>query len=239
MGATPADYDLDGDDDLYVTRWGRNAFAPQRGRGGASPRSLRSPKSMTIAGQSARHSPDYDRDGDLDLYVANYIEFELNGPPFYDKWCNHRGIKAACGPAGFNAERDVLFRNDGNGTFSDVSAAAGIDDPPRYGMQVAWGDLDADGDSRRVREPTTDTPTPYCATTGREKFADIGISSGAAFSGDGRSQAGMGVALGDGDGDGLCDIFVTQFLPGPQHVLREYRHRIFHRHQWPSRASRQ
>ena len=146
MGATPADYDLDGDDDLYVTRWGRNALLRNEGGGTLHRCRCASPTSDDNRWAIGAAFADYDLDGDLDLYVANYIAFELNGPPFYDKWCNHRGIKAACGPTGFKAERDVLFRNDGNGSFSDVSAAAGIDAPPRYGMQVAWGDLDADGD---------------------------------------------------------------------------------------------
>ena len=209
MGATPADYDLDGDDDLYVTRWGRNALLRNEGRGRFTDVAALAKVDDNRWGIGAAFA-DYDLDGDLDLYVANYIEFELNGPPFYDRWCNHRGIKAACGPAGFNAERDVLFRNDGNGSFSDVSMAAGIDDPPRYGMQVAWGDLDADGDLDAY--VTNDGhANSLLRNDGRGKFADIGISSGAAFSGDGRSQAGMGVALGDGDGDGWCDIFVTNF----------------------------
>ena len=209
MGAAPADYDLDGDDDLYVTRWGRNALLRNEGGGRFTDVAALAKVDDNRWGIGAAFA-DYDLDGDLDLYVANYIEFELNGPPFYDKWCNHRGIKAACGPAGFNAERDVLFRNDGNGSFSDVSMAAGIDDPPRYGMQVAWGDLDADGDLDAY--VTNDGhANSLLRNDGREKFTDIGISSGAAFSGDGRPQAGMGVALGDGDGDGWCDIFVTNF----------------------------
>ena len=209
MGATPADYDLDGDDDLYVTRWGRNALLRNEGGGRFTEVAALANVDDNRWAIGAAFA-DYDLDGDLDLYVANYIEFELNGPPFYDKWCNHRGIKTACGPAGFNAERDVLFRNDGNGTFSDVSATAGIDNPPRYGMQVAWGDLDADGDLDAY-VANDGHANSLLRNDGREKFAEIGISSGAAFSGDGRSQAGMGVALGDGDGDGLCDVFVTNF----------------------------
>ena len=209
MGAAPADYDLDGDDDLYVTRWGRNALLRNEGGGRFTDVATLAKVDDNRWGIGAAFA-DYDLDGDLDLYVANYIEFELNGPPFYDKWCNHKGIKAACGPAGFNAERDVLFRNDGNGSFSDVSAAAGIDDPPRYGMQVAWGDLDADGDLDAY-VANDGHANSLLRNDGREQFTDIGISSGSAFSGDGRPQAGMGVALGDGDGDGWCDIFVTNF----------------------------
>ena len=209
MGAAPADYDLDGDDDLYVARWGRNALLRNEGGGRFTDVAALAKVDDDRWGIGAAFA-DYDLDGDLDLYVANYIKFELNGPPFYDKWCNHRGIKAACGPAGFKAERDVLFRNDGNGRFSDVSVAAGIDDPPRYGMQVAWGDLDADGDLDAYA--TNDGhANSLLRNDGREKFAEIGVSSGSAFSGDGRAQAGMGVALGDGDGDGWCDIFVTNF----------------------------
>lgn len=209
MGAAPGDYDLDGDDDLYVTRWGRNALLRNDGRGHFTDVAALANVDDDRWGIGAAFA-DYDLDGDLDLYVANYIAFELNGPPFYDKWCNHRGIKAACGPAGFKAEKDVLFRNDGNGRFSDVSAAAGVDAPPRYGMQVAWGDLDADGDLDAYA--TNDGhANSLLRNDGRGQFAEIGIASGAAFSGDGRPQAGMGVALGDGDGDGLCDIFVTNF----------------------------
>ena len=194
MGTAVADYDLDGDDDLYITRWGANALLRNDGEGRFADVAERAGVDDGRWGIGAAFA-DYDLDGDLDLYVANYVHFELGGPPFFDRWCTHRGIRAACGPAGFEAERDVLYRNDGDGEFTDVSASTGIDNPSRYGMQVAWGDLDADGD-----------PDAYITNDGHANallrndgtggLVEVELS-GAAYSGDGRPQAGMGVALGD------------------------------------------
>lgn len=208
MGAAVADYDFDGDDDLYVTRWGHNVLLRNDGEGRFVDAAENAGVDDGRWGIGAAFA-DYDLDGDLDLYVANYVHFEPGGPPFFERWCTHRGIRAACGPAGLQAERDVLYRNDGDGGFTDLSASMGIDDPARYGMQVAWGDFDGDGDPDAYI--TNDgQANALLRNDGTEGLVEAGLS-GAAYSGDGRPQAGMGVALGDGDGDGRCDIFVTNF----------------------------
>jgi hypothetical protein len=209
MGCSMADYDNDGDSDLYVTRWGPNALFRNEGKS----------RFAEVAAQAGVADPgwgigcgfgDYDNDGDLDLYVANYVEFALHGPPFFDKWCTHTGIPAACGPKGFPAQRDALFRNEGKGHFTDVTREAGIAEPAYYGMGVVWGDLDLDGDLD-LYVANDGQPNNLFRNEGGGRFTDVAPLNGTAFSGDGRAQAGMGVALGDYDNDGDYDLVVTNF----------------------------
>jgi hypothetical protein len=209
MGCAMADADGDGDPDLYVTRWGPDAFYRNQGNGTFAEVAQQAGLGYPGWGIGAAFA-DYDLDGDLDLYVANYIKFTLHGPPYYDRWCTHNGIPAACGPAGFEAEPDFLYRNQGNGTFADVSRAAGIHQRHYYGMGAAWADLDNDGDPD-LYVANDGQPNNLFRNEGNGTFADIALLSGTALSGDGRSQAGMGVALADYDNDGFCDIFVTNF----------------------------
>ena len=208
MGVAFADYDADGDPDLYLTRWGRDILLANRGDGTFTNSTAAALLGSTGWGIGAAFA-DYDNDGDLDLYVANYIEFDPGGPPFYDRWCNHNGVAAACGPSGAIAQPDILYRNEGDGTFRDVSRDAGIFGTSYYGMGVAWSDLDSDGD-----------PDLYVANDGQANslwrndnghFINTSLSAGTAYSGDGRPQAGMGVALADFDNDLQVDIFVTNF----------------------------
>ncbi len=209
MGCSMADYDNDGDADLYVTRWGPNALYRNEGKS----------RFTEVAARAGVADPgwgigcgfgDYDNDGDLDLYVANYVDFELHGPPFYDQWCTHTGIPAACGPKGFKAQPDVLYRNEGSGKFADVTQAAGIAQPAYYGMGVVWGDVDLDGDLD-LYVANDGQPNNLFRNEGGGRFTDVAPLSGTAFSGDGRAQAGMGVALGDYDNDGQYDLLVTNF----------------------------
>jgi len=208
MGVAFADYDADGDPDLYLTRWGRDVLLANRNDGTFEDDTAAALLGSEGWGIGAAFA-DYDQDGDLDLYVANYIDFERGGTPFYDRWCTHNGVAAACGPSGATAQPDILYRNEGDGTFRNVSRHAGILGPSYYGMGVAWSDLDGDGD-----------PDLYVANDGQPnslwrndggRFVNISLLAGTAYSGDGRSQAGMGVALADFDNDLQVDIFVTNF----------------------------
>ena len=208
MGVTFADYDADGDADLYATRWGPDVLLGNNGDGTFSDHTESSGLGSTRWGIGASFA-DFDLDGDLDLYVANYIDFTLGGPPFYDQWCTHNGVPAACGPVGAAAQADLFYRNEGQGDFTEISAEVGLTGRSYYGMGVLWTDYDNDGD-----------PDLYVANDGHpnslfrndlHRFVDVALIESVAYSGDGRPQAGMGVAAGDYDRDGRFDIFVTNF----------------------------
>ena len=210
MGVAFADYDSDGDPDLYLTRWGRDVLLANETETDAAFKDATAVAGLGSEGWGIGAAfADYDRDGDLDLYVANYITYKRGGPPFYDRWCKHNGVPAACGPSGAPAQPDLLYRNEGAGTYIDISRQAGIRGPNYYGMGVAWSDLDGDGD-----------PDLYVANDGHPNslyrndgghFTNISLATGTAYSGDGRAQAGMGVALADFDNDLQVDVFVTNF----------------------------
>ena len=208
MGIAFADYDQDGDPDLYLTRWGPDILLTNHRDGrfenGTAAARLGS-KGWGIGAAFA----DYDQDGDLDLYVANYIQFEPGGPPFYDRQCTHNGVPAACGPIGAEAQPDILYRNEGDGTFQDISRQAGIQDATYYGMGVAWSDLDDDGDLDLY--VANDGDPNFLWRNDDGDFVNTALSAGVAYSSDGRPQAGMGVALADFDNDLRIDIFVTNF----------------------------
>ena len=208
MGVAFADYDGDGDPDLYLTRWGRDALLANET--GAPFKDATAAAGLGSEGWGIGSAfADYDRDGDLDLYVANYITYERGGPPFYDRWCKHNGVPAACGPSGAQAQPDLLYRNEGDGTFIDASRQAGLRGPHYYGMGVAWSDLDGDGDPDLYVANDGHPNSLYRNDQGR--FVNIALATGTAYSGDGRAQAGMGVALADFDNDLQVDIFVTNF----------------------------
>ena len=147
MGVAVADYDNDGLDDLYVTCFGPNRLYHNRGNGTfedvTSKAGVGDPRFSTGAAWG-----DYDRDGDLDLFVTNYVDFKLDDLPQFGKGqlCQYRGIPVQCGPRGLPGSGDALYRNNGDGTFVDVSKAAKIDDPSGYyGLGVMWTDFDDDG----------------------------------------------------------------------------------------------
>ena len=208
MGVAFADYDSDSDPDLYLTRWGRDALLANAGDGTFKDATATAGLGSAGWGIGAAFA-DYDSDGDLDLYVANYIAFELGGPPFYDRWCQHNGVPAACGPSGAQAQPDILYRNEGDGTFTEVSLQAGIRGPNYYGMGVAWSDLDGDGDLDLYVANDGHPNSLFRNDEGR--FVNISLATGTAYSGNGRAQAGMGVTLADYDNDLQVDIFVTNF----------------------------
>jgi hypothetical protein len=208
MGVAFADYDGDGNTDLYATRWGPDALLRNNGNSTLSEATTEAGLGSPGWSIGAAFS-DYDLDGDLDLYVANYIDFELKGPPFYERWCTHNGIRSACGPVGARAQPDLLYRNEGDGRFTDIGRSQGIGMRAYYGMGVAWTDYDGDGD-----------PDVYVANDGQPNslfrndnghFTDVALFESVAYSGDGRPQAGMGLAVSDYDNNGLFDLFATNF----------------------------
>ena len=156
---------------------------------------------------------DYDNDGHLDLFVANYIDLSLDALPEFGngKNCRFRGIAVQCGPRGLKGAGDSLYHNNGDGTFTDVSTAAGVADPAlRFGMGVAWCDFNDDG--RIDLYVANDSGPNYLyKNNGNSTFTDVGLASGTALSENGAEQASTGVAIGDYDHRGRWNIIVTNF----------------------------
>lgn len=209
-GALAADFNNDGFTDLYLCNFGPNVLYQNNGDGTFSDVT----KEASVGDprwSSAAAAADYDRDGDLDLFVANYLDYDLNQLPVSGKFCSYRGIPVACGPRGLKGAGDSLYRNNGNGTFSDVSVKAGADDAQGfYGLGAVWGDFDDDGDADLYVANDT-TPNLLYRNNGDGSFTDIAAAAGVAYSEDGREQAGMGVEFEDLNNDGRLDIFVTNF----------------------------
>jgi len=156
---------------------------------------------------------DYDNDGDLDLFVSNYVDFSLDHLPTFGKghWCQHRGIPVHCGPRGLKGAGDTLYRNEGDGTFTDVSEEAGVHDPEkRFGLGVLWSDLNDDHFLDLF--VNNDTGANYLYLNDQSgHFMDLALFSGVAVSESGMAQGCMGIAIGDYDHDEKLDIYVTNF----------------------------
>jgi enediyne biosynthesis protein E4 len=213
-GVCVGDYDNDGFDDLFCCFWGHNILFHNNGDGtftdvtrkaGIYDDQIRWGAGCTFL--------DYDRDGHLDLFVCHYIKLDPaqtpgpSAPPV----CQWKGIPVMCGPRGLTGDTNVLFHNNGDGTFSDVSEKAGILKPgPRYSITAVSYDFDNDG-----------WPDIYVAVDSEASilyhnnhdgtFTDVAVIAGCAYSENGHEQAGMGVGVGDYDCDGWFDIFKTNF----------------------------
>ncbi|MFT4114369.1 CRTAC1 family protein [Silvibacterium sp.] len=207
------DYDNDGHDDLFVTYYGQNALFRNNGDGTFTDVTVKAGLAQSrLRWNSGCAFLDYDRDGHLDLFVANYIDLDLKTAPTPEAAnCMYKGIVVACGPPGLASGKNILYRNNGNGTFTDVSEKSGIADSlGNYGLSVAVADFDNDGwpDIYLANDSTA-------ATLYRNQkdgtFRDVAIESGAALSPDGKPQAGMGVSVGDYNRDGTLDIAKTNF----------------------------
>jgi len=212
MGGAVGDYDNDGWPDLYVTCLGGNVLYHNNGDGSFTDVSKKAGVADGRWSAGAAFG-DYDNDGFLDLMVVNYVDFRLNDLPAFGKApnCKYRGIEVQCGPRGLKGAGDSLFHNNKDGTFSDVSKQAGVDDPNGYyGMQVIWSDFNNVG---RIDAYVTNDSTPkyLYKNLGNGKFSEIGLESGTAVDEDGSEQASMGVAIGDYNHTGLPSLFITNF----------------------------
>ncbi len=217
MGMAVADYDNDGDDDLFVTNYGENVLYRNEGdgtfrdvTGRAMPPLPRSPMFSTSAAFL-----DYDRDGHLDLYVCAYVEFDFET----NKRCTRDGIQSYCGPDIYDGAADLLYRNNGDGTFSDVSSEAGIANPDGKGLGVVGGDYDGDGWTD-IFVANDLTPDFLYRNNGDGTFTDMALLAGVAYGEDGVARAGMGVDFGDYDRNGTPDIYVTNFSLEPNSLHR-------------------
>jgi enediyne biosynthesis protein E4 len=155
---------------------------------------------------------DYDRDGHLDLFVANYIDLDLATAPVPESGpCLYKAVMVACGPPGLTGGKNILYHNNGNGTFSDVSESAGIlQVNGTFGLGVLTADFDNDG-WPDIYVANDSTQSLLYQNKKNGKFVDIGMDSGSALSADGKPQAGMGVSAADYDLDGNLDIVKTNF----------------------------
>src|SRR3954469_19083829 len=213
QGACAADYDNDGREDLFVTSWGQNHLYRNRGDGTFEDVTARA----GLIGATRRWGAgcafiDYDRDGHLDLFAANYIDFDLaNAPVPESGLCRYKGVPVACGPPGLRGGKNVLYRNKGDGTFEDVSVKAGITAAAgTYGLGVSTLDFDDDGWTD-IYVANDSNPSTLYRNNHDGTFTDIAVAAGCAYSQDGKPQAGMGVAIGDYDRNGTMDIFKTNF----------------------------
>jgi hypothetical protein len=210
-GVCVGDYDNDGASDVYVTAFGADALWHNTGKGTFVDVTRQAGFEETRWGTSCAFA-DYDRDGHLDLYVANYVAFDEGMIPARGTTANCRfmATDVFCGPKQLTGDLDMLYRNNGNGTFSDVTVRAGVKDPGYYGFGVVFTDLNDDG-WPDLYVANDSVPNLLFRNRGNGTFVEEGLVSGAALSGDGRAQAGMGVDAADYDGDGLPDLLVTNF----------------------------
>jgi hypothetical protein len=212
MGVCAADVDGDARPDIYVTGLGRNYLYRNNGDGTFT--DIAGAAGVAGGGWSAGCGfGDYDRDGDLDLFVSRYVKIDLLRLPEFGKGktCTYRGVAVQCGPRGLPGESDLLFRNDGDGRFTEVAAKAGVGDPQeRFGMGVAWVDLDDDG-WQDLFVANDSGPNFLYRNQKDGTFKDVAFPMGVAVSEDGGEQGNMGVAVGDYDNSGRFSLFVTTF----------------------------
>ena len=212
MGGAVGDYDNDGWPDLYITCYGGNVLYHNNGDGTFSDVTKKAGVADGRWSTGAAFG-DYDGDGFLDLMVVNYVDLRLNALPEFGGApnCKFRGLDVQCGPRGLKGSGDSLFHNKGDGTFADVSKAAGVHDPSGYyGMQVLWADFNNTG--RPDAFVTNDsTPKFLYKNEGSGKFSEIGLESGTAVNEDGAEQASMGLTAGDYNHTGRPSLYITNF----------------------------
>jgi hypothetical protein len=213
QGVCVADYDNDGWEDVYVTYYGKNRlYHNQKGV------FTEVADESGVAGSGKAWGTgcafvDYDRDGLLDLMVANYVDFDLStaSAPGEKASCMWKGVPVMCGPRGLPGAKNILYHNLGNGKFEDVTAKAKIDQTSgHYAFSVSTFDFDDDG-WPDIYVACDSTASILYHNNRNGTFTDVGVIAGAAYNEDGREQAGMGTTIGDYDGDGRLDIFKTNF----------------------------
>jgi enediyne biosynthesis protein E4 len=213
QGVCVGDYDNDGWEDLYVTYYGKNRlYHNQKGV------FTEVAEKAGVAGSGKAWGSgcafvDYDRDGKLDLIVANYVDFDLSTAPAPGQraTCLWKGVPVMCGPSGLPGAKNILYHNKGDGSFEDVTTKAHIDRTDgHYSLSVSTLDFDEDG-WPDIYVACDSTPSILYRNNHDGTFTDVAVTAGAAFNEDGREQAGMGTSVADFNGDGHLDIFKTNF----------------------------
>ena len=221
MGVAVADYDNDGFDDLYITFVDHAVLLHNdAGKHFTDVTAKAGVGNQGHWGTSAAFG-DYDNDGFVDLYVANYVDIDLKNLPAFGSspFCQYRGIKVSCGPRGLKGGRDRLFHNNGDGTFTDVTNQSGIDQNSYYGLGVVWLDYDGDG-CQDIYVADDSSPSMLYKGDCHGHFKDVALEAGVAYSSDGLEQAGMGVDVSDFDRDGWLDIAKTNFSDDTNNLYR-------------------
>jgi hypothetical protein len=216
MGVAVGDYDNDGFDDLYVTNYGSNTLYHNNGDGTFT--DVTAHAGVAASGWSASAGFfDYDNDGRLDLFVTRYVDWTFKN----NRYCGEQkpGYRAYCHPDNYEGVTNILFHNNGDGTFTDVSIKAGIADAPGKGLGVAFADYDDDGWTD-VYVANDSVPCFLYHNNHDGTFTELGLLAGVALNEDGKAFAGMGVDFSDYDNDGHPDIFVTD--------LSNERYMLFH-----------
>jgi hypothetical protein len=216
FGVTAADYDGDGWLDFFVSNFGANRLYHNNGDGTFTDVAEKAGVTLAQTMTTGAAFGDYNHDGKLDLFVSGYANFNPNSPPqpgvdIPVNYCQFRGQPVMCGPRGLPGTRDFLFKNNGDGTFTEVAEQAGVDDKPGYyGFSPVWIDVNDDG-WIDLTVANDSTPNYLYINNHDDTFRDISYISGFALNQDGRAQAGMGLAVGDYNLDGLVDFCVGHF----------------------------
>jgi hypothetical protein len=245
FGVAVADYDNDGDPDLYLTNWGPNRLYRNNGDRTFTDVAPQAGVDDPRFGTSAEWS-DVDRDGDLDLYVANYVEFAVGRYPARGQApaespfaCTWRGLEVFCGPRNLEPARDVFFRNDGDPDrdgvprFTDATDEAGLSCRPAYALGVLFLDADGDGDDD-LYVANDSVQNYFFRNRGDGTFDDVSLVSGLGFDEEGHEQASMGLAAADYDGDGWVDLAVTNFSHDHDTLYRNEGSNLFTDVSYPS-----
>jgi hypothetical protein len=215
-GVSVADYDNDGWPDIFVSNFGKNRLYHNNHNGTFT--DVAEKAGVALGNWSSGSAwGDVDGDGRLDLYVAGYVHFDRDNPPISGTKsvgyvnCVYRGVPVNCGPRGLQGEPDHLFHNNGNGTFTDVTVKAGVEDKERYfGLTAMMVAIKGDG-KPDILVGNDSEPNYLYVNKGNGTFEDDSYASGFALNKDGREIASMGIAAGDYENNGQLDFFITDF----------------------------
>ena len=215
LGCVWGDYDNDGFPDLFVTQYGRNVLYHNNADGTFT--DVTDKAGVAGLESGAFHSGatffDYDRDGNLDLYVGSYVALDPDGP----RYCNIGSVRSSCPPSAYKGSLDALYRNNGDGTFTNVTQAASIFQP--HGKNLSVGAADYDNDGWPDLFVANDGLAAYLYHNEHGKsFKEIAAPSGMAFSASGSLMAAMCISLGDYDNDGALDLYISDFQGSSDHL---------------------